>query len=80
MLKRHPSRRYAPVHGGQVSLPGGALNPGETAAEAALREFHEDLGAVGHPIRLLGRLSLIYVHASNFAGYNEIPLRKRGKM
>jgi 8-oxo-dGTP pyrophosphatase MutT (NUDIX family) len=55
-----------PVHGGQVSLPGGALNPGETAAEGALREFHEELGAVGHPIRLLGRLSPIYVRASNF--------------
>jgi 8-oxo-dGTP pyrophosphatase MutT (NUDIX family) len=55
-----------PVHGGQVSLPGGALNPDETAAQAAIREFHEELGAAGHPIELLGRLSPIYVRASNF--------------
>ena len=55
-----------PVHGGQVSLPGGALNPDETAAEGALREFHEELGAAGHPIRPLGRLTPVYVHTSNF--------------
>ena len=57
---------HLPFHGGQVSLPGGALNPGETAAEAAIREFHEELGAAGHPIQLLGRLTPIYVPASNF--------------
>ncbi|MGQ9575714.1 MAG: NUDIX hydrolase [Thermoguttaceae bacterium] len=55
-----------PVHGGQVSLPGGAVQPGESPAQAAIREFHEELGAAGHPIRLLGRLSPIYVKASHF--------------
>ncbi len=55
-----------PVHGGQVSLPGGAVQPDETSPEAAIREFHEELGALGHPIRLLGPLSPVYVHASNF--------------
>jgi 8-oxo-dGTP pyrophosphatase MutT (NUDIX family) len=57
---------HLPFHAGQVSLPGGALNPNETSAEAALREFHEELGAAGHPIRLLGLLRPIYVRASNF--------------
>ena len=57
---------HLPDHAGQVSLPGGALEPGETGAQAALREFHEELGAAGQEIKLLGRLSPIYVQASNF--------------
>jgi 8-oxo-dGTP pyrophosphatase MutT (NUDIX family) len=55
-----------PDHPGQISLPGGALAPGETAAAAAVREFHEELGAEGAAIELVGRLSPIYIHASNF--------------
>lgn len=55
-----------PLHGGQISLPGGAVEPGETSREAAVREFHEELGAAGHPIEILGRLSPIYVEVSNF--------------
>ena len=31
-------------HGGQWALPGGRCDPGETPAEAALRELHEELG------------------------------------
>jgi 8-oxo-dGTP pyrophosphatase MutT (NUDIX family) len=53
-------------HAGQVSLPGGAVEAGETEAAAALREFHEELGDDGQPIRLLGKLSPIYVRTSNF--------------
>ena len=54
------------AHGGQVSLPGGAVEPGETTAAAALREFHEELGDDGQPIDLLGTLSPLYVQASNY--------------
>jgi 8-oxo-dGTP pyrophosphatase MutT (NUDIX family) len=54
------------AHAGQVSLPGGAVEPGETSAQAALREFHEELGDDGRPIELLGRLSPHYVQASNY--------------
>ncbi|MHC4399331.1 MAG: NUDIX hydrolase [Planctomycetota bacterium] len=57
---------HLPDHAGQVSLPGGAIEPGETSREAAIREFHEELGAAGHAIDLLGRLSPVYVAASNF--------------
>jgi len=31
-------------HGGQWALPGGRVDPGETAVETALRELHEELG------------------------------------
>jgi len=58
---------HLPDHAGQVCLPGGAMEPGETSRDAAIREFYEELGADGHPIELLGRLSTLYVHASNFA-------------
>ncbi len=57
---------HLPDHAGQVSLPGGAIEPGETGRQAALREFHEELGAVEQQIELLGRLSSVYVQASNF--------------
>jgi len=31
-------------HAGQISLPGGATDPGETLVQAALREAHEEIG------------------------------------
>jgi 8-oxo-dGTP pyrophosphatase MutT (NUDIX family) len=57
---------HLPDHPGQISLPGGAVEPGESGRRAAIREFHEELGAEGEEIELLGRLSPLYVHASNF--------------
>jgi 8-oxo-dGTP pyrophosphatase MutT (NUDIX family) len=57
---------HLPDHAHQVSLPGGALEPGEPGDRAALREFHEELGPEGIEVRLLGPLSPMYVHASNF--------------
>jgi len=53
-------------HAGQIGLPGGAAEPGETGRETAIREFHEELGAAGHRIEVLGRLSPIFVAVSNF--------------
>ena len=53
-------------HASQVSLPGGAIEPGESTQQAALREFSEELGASADEIRLLGQLSRLYLFASNY--------------
>jgi 8-oxo-dGTP pyrophosphatase MutT (NUDIX family) len=53
-------------HAGQVSLPGGVIEPGESGREAALREYGEELGAPPENVQLLGRLSDLYLFASNF--------------
>lgn len=55
-----------PHHPGQVSLPGGAVDPGEPPDEAALREAHEEIGIVPGQVRLVGALSTLNVIVSNF--------------
>lgn len=51
-------------HGGQISLPGGLIDPGETPFEAASRELDEELGR-RPPLQWLGELSPLFVFASN---------------
>ena len=43
--------------GTYTDLPGGAVEAGETEAEACIREFGEETGLVIRPVRLLGRAS-----------------------
>jgi 8-oxo-dGTP pyrophosphatase MutT (NUDIX family) len=53
-------------HSGQVSLPGGAVDPGETYERAALREAHEEIGLRMEDVRTLGALTPIDIHVSGF--------------
>lgn len=55
----------SPHHAGQVSLPGGAVEDGETLANAALRELHEELGIPAGDVHFVGVLSSLYVFSSN---------------
>jgi 8-oxo-dGTP pyrophosphatase MutT (NUDIX family) len=60
---RRPDR---PDHAGQVSLPGGAVDPGETPETAALREADEEIGVRADAVRLIGPLSTVWIAVSNF--------------
>jgi 8-oxo-dGTP pyrophosphatase MutT (NUDIX family) len=55
-----------PHHPGQISLPGGGLDPGEDPATGALREAHEELGVDPRDVRIIGALSPLWVIVSNF--------------
>lgn len=53
-------------HAGQISFPGGMCEAGESPEQCALREYEEELGAAAGQLTMLGRLTDVYVFASNF--------------
>lgn len=53
-------------HAGQISLPGGATDPGETLVEAALREASEEIGVNPAAVRVLGELTPVHILVSGF--------------
>ena len=54
-------------HPGQVSFPGGSIDPGETAREAALREAEEETGVRPSGVEVFGELPELWLPPSQFA-------------
>ncbi len=54
------------VHSGQISLPGGAREDGETAIQTALRETWEEVGVAPDDVEVLGQLACLYIPPSDF--------------
>ena len=53
-------------HAGQISLPGGASDPGETLVDTALSEAAEEIGVDRASVRVLGELTPVHVIVSGF--------------
>jgi 8-oxo-dGTP pyrophosphatase MutT (NUDIX family) len=53
-------------HKGQISLPGGSQENGESLRQTALREAQEEVGVDAATIEVIGPLSRLYVPPSNF--------------
>ncbi|MDP8977207.1 MAG: CoA pyrophosphatase, partial [Actinomycetota bacterium] len=53
-------------HPGQISFPGGRVEPGETVEQTALREAHEEIALDVATVELLGRLPATYIPPSRF--------------
>lgn len=61
-LRRHDLSSHA----GQVSLPGGTVDAGESIETAARREAHEEVGLDPAAVKVIGQLTSLHIPASGF--------------
>ena len=62
-MQRH---NYEGVHGGQISFPGGKMEPADKdLTETALREAYEETGVDPKTVILIGTLTPLYIPVSN---------------
>lgn len=55
------------AHGGEVSLPGGAVDPSDRSPQdAALREAREEIGLSPETVHVVGSLDEVWIPVSNF--------------
>ncbi len=75
LLYPHDGRLHVPLtvrgggmrtHTGQVSLPGGSVDAGESIEAAALREAVEEVGVDPADVTILGRLTSLHIPVSGF--------------
>jgi 8-oxo-dGTP pyrophosphatase MutT (NUDIX family) len=60
-----------PSHKGQISFPGGSIDPDESPVEAALREANEEIGIEPNAVEVLGELDSMPTFVS---GYIIVPV------
>ena len=61
LLLHRPSNMRS--HPGQIAFPGGAIDPGETPEQAAVREAHEELGIDPAKVRVIGTSDVTKTHS-----------------
>ena len=54
---------------GKVNAPGGRIDPGESAVEAAIRECQEEVGLTPSGLVEVGELSFIFLDGYSLKGY-----------
>ncbi|MEE3195375.1 MAG: CoA pyrophosphatase [Candidatus Neomarinimicrobiota bacterium] len=63
LTKRTENLKY---HKGQISLPGGSKERGETLLETALRETEEEIGVNKNEISILGNITPLFIPVTGF--------------
>ena len=63
LTKRTENLKY---HKGQISLPGGSKERGETLLETALRETEEEIGVNKNQISILGNITPLFIPVTGF--------------